>query len=91
MKSFLAILAVLVLVFVAIGLAQGWINFTKVEDKTTIEIETNELEQAAERAKEGTKKLLNETGEALEKAGRELDESINDPSDATREREPVTP
>jgi|CXWL01.1.fsa_nt_gi hypothetical protein len=48
-----------------IGYASGWINFKHEEEKTMIEIETREIQDAAEQAVETSKQLIDKSGEKL--------------------------
>ena len=67
-----------------IGYASGWINFKHEEQKTTIEIETSQIKDAAEEAVETGKQLLDKTGEKVNELTTDSaqEEEITEPQDA---------
>jgi hypothetical protein len=66
-----ALFGILLLSFVGIGYAMGWIEFHDDANRTTIEFDKNEASSDAKRAVERTEELLEDTGEVLRDAGGE--------------------
>lgn len=100
MKNAIVIVAIVLVLFAAIGLVYGWIEYSRSDGTSTIEIHTQKMEQevrdATGEAIDAGRELMDETGEALESAGEEMrDESRDDearngvlsPSDQSREHD----
>jgi hypothetical protein len=62
-------LGLFVIVFALVGYGMGWLHFQRTEQKATIEIETQQIEQAAEDAVDKSKDLVREAGEELQELG----------------------
>jgi type II secretory pathway pseudopilin PulG len=68
MKDFIVRIAILVVVAVVVMAFIGWIRFDRTADRATIEVQTTEMEQAAERAARSGRELLQDTKEAIHEA-----------------------
>ena len=68
----LALIAVLLLGFVGVGYAMGWIEFRNQADRTTIEFDKEEAATDTEYAVERTEEFITDTGESLKEAGSSL-------------------
>jgi len=68
MNRFFATLAILVVIFVAVGCYVGWITFHKASDKATIEIKTLQIEQAGEKAVESGRELVEQAADSVKKS-----------------------
>lgn len=62
-RTLFALCFMLILAAGVIGYASGWITFKHAEQKTTIEIETGEIKDAAEHAVETGKQFIDKSGD----------------------------
>jgi cytoskeletal protein RodZ len=60
-------LILLVVVILVLALA-GWISFSKSPDRSSINLETQQIQQDTDRALESGSNLLREAGEAVDRA-----------------------
>jgi hypothetical protein len=60
-------LILLVVVILALALA-GWISFSKSPDRSSINLETQQIQQDTDRALESGSNLLRNAGEAVDRA-----------------------
>ena len=85
-------LVVLFAIVVVASIAAGWIQFRSGPDRSVIEIETKQMQDAGQRtiddANRGLKRLQDNTGKALENAGEAIREDAHDST--TSPPEPVT-
>ena len=73
--------------------AMGWMSIESQPGSTTIEVQTGEIEEAAEETSRQGRELLNETGEALQESGRELEQAADEDAvdvDSDAYDDPVT-
>ena len=68
MSRFLAGVGIVVVVLLVIFIGVGWITFHKSPEKATVEIQTLQMQQAGERAVEGSRKLVEEAADSVKKA-----------------------
>lgn len=70
MRTFFLIACILIAAFAAVGYAAGWITFEhdKVRHEATIQIDTGEVNQAAENALERGQELIEQAGEKIQDA-----------------------
>ncbi len=90
-----ALVIVFMLAMVA-GYALGWIKFSSDPNKSTVEFETREMQDAAKRAGDQAGRNLNNlgerTGEALRETGKVIHEATNDGSpNETSQPAPIIP
>jgi hypothetical protein len=74
----------LVVVFVlalAFGYAAGWIKVYSTQDNSTVEFETKEMKDAAQRTADQAGRGLNKLGEETEKTFRDAGKAIHDATD----------
>jgi hypothetical protein len=84
MNRFLAIFGIVVLVLIAAFVAVGWITFHKSPEKATVEIHTQQMEQAGEKAVDSSRKLIEEAADSVKKAvHEERDKSTTHETGAT--------
>jgi apolipoprotein N-acyltransferase len=60
MRSLLAALAVIVILLGVVFYAAGWMTYRKTDSTTTIELKTDKIEQAAEKAAREGRELLDD-------------------------------
>lgn len=92
MRNLLATLALLAIVL-AVGLyAAGWLNVQRNDSSTTIELETDRIEEAAERAVEDGRDLLDDAIEqpAIEQPVIEKDPPADRPESVDELEGPIT-
>jgi hypothetical protein len=75
---FLLLLLLVVAAVGVVGYAMGWITLESTSDRTTIEIDKNEMKDAGRKAAEETEEFVDEVGETLREAGEAIS---NDSSD----------
>ena len=82
LRTLFAYCFLLILAGTLIGYAAGWINFKHETQKTTIEIETSEIKEAAKEAVESGKEFIEESGEKLSEitTGESSAPPVNDPN-----------
>jgi hypothetical protein len=61
-----------------VAYAVGWITFQRDEGTLTIQIRTGKVKQAADTAVKQGKDAAAETGQALQKAGKHLEDAADD-------------
>ena len=76
---FTSLMAFLFLAFVGVaiaGYALGWLTVERTPQQTTIEIDTQKVEEAASDAKHEGEALLQKAGETLRESGEALEETV---------------
>lgn len=84
MKQALAIIALLAVVL-AVGMyAAGWLTFERTPGRASIELNTEKIDEATQRAAEGSREMVNEAADSVEQATKKpVDSDANSP-DAER-------
>ncbi|HUG66518.1 MAG TPA: hypothetical protein VMM76_02125 [Pirellulaceae bacterium] len=77
----LALVAALIIGFVGISYAMGWLEFHNEANRTTIEFDKNEAQDDTERAIERTQDFIKDTGKTLQDAGSSLQDDDASPQD----------
>jgi hypothetical protein len=83
MKEFLATLAIIAII-AGIGFyAAGWLTFDQSDDRTTIELKTNEIKQAADETAETVSKETRQLVDTVKKEVRQEvhEQTADDPAD----------
>ena len=65
MQRFLAVVAVVLVLVVALLYAAGWMTFQSDEKKATVEIKTGEIQSAAKIAGEKAKKIVEDAAKTI--------------------------
>lgn len=68
MKDIFVHLVLLAVIAVVVMAWLGWISFSRTDDRATIEINTQKIEQAADKAVQTGRDLANETSETIHDA-----------------------
>ena len=71
MNRSLAVVAVVFVVVIALSCWVGWITFHKSPEKATIEIQTQQMEQAGEKAVEKSRELVEKAADSVKQAVRQ--------------------
>jgi len=87
MRNLLATLALLGILIVVGFYAAGWLKYHRNESSATIEIKTRQIENAAERAAEEGKELLEEV---IEQPVHKVDPTPEKPASPSELEAPVT-
>lgn len=75
----LALIAALIIGFVGVSYAMGWLEFHNEANRTTIEFDKNEAQKDTDRAIESTEDFIKDAGKTLKDAG----SSLQDDDDAS--------
>ena len=82
----LALLFVGLIALAVAGYAMGWLTIGRSPERTTIEIHTQGIEDAAEAAQQEGAELMEKTGEQLRESGAALEESADSTADENETR-----
>jgi len=84
MKRALAVIVLLAIVL-AVGMyAAGWVTFERTPGRASIELNTEKMDEAAHRAAEGSREMLNEAANSVEQA-------TDEPLETDEVRQPEDP
>jgi hypothetical protein len=81
--SLMAFLFVALVGLAIAGYALGWLTIDRQPQRTTIEIDTQKLEEAASEAQKEGAELIEKSGETLRESGEALKESVDRSPDNT--------
>ena len=84
-----AAIGFLVLGFVGVGYAMGWIEFHNSENEAMIEFDKIEASADTEYAVERTEEFVKETGETLKDAGKSLTSDSDEAIEVETEADPT--
>ena len=74
----LSTLAIVLILFIGIGLSMGWVSISDNPEKSTIEIDKVQLKEDTDKAAAATQEMINDSAKSLK-------ETTNDVEDATED------
>lgn len=74
----LSSLAIVLILFVGIGLSMGWVSFSDTPGKSTIEIDKVKLKEDTDKAAAATKEMINDSAKSLEDATDSVQDATQD-------------